>query len=387
MTLLKAIFRFFASFGFAVVLLLLLLLIVFLGTLYQVDHGLYAAQQKYFNSFFVVHHFFDRLPVTLPGGYLLISLFLVNIVLGGIVRIRKSKRTAGIIIAHIGVIVMIVGGAITYHYSDSGNMQLYEGETSDEFESYYDWTIEVAQPAVSDTAHVIDQSLFKDLGPGKRRTFTNPDWPFDLVVSNFARNAWPVREQGGEGGLAVDGFRLEPLPLEKEAEQNLPGVYVTAVDKESGEKTEGILWGMALQPLTVAGDDAEWTVGLARKRWKVPFTVTLDDFNRELHPGTDMPAAFESYITKTEEGKPDEKIHIYMNHPLRYQGYTFFQASWGPQNAGPNDRLFSVFAVVRNPADQVPLIACIIVGVGLTLHFGQRLYKYLRKETTKRSAA
>ena len=143
---------------------------------------------------------------------------------------------------------------------------------------------------------------------------------------------------------------------------------------------------MATQPLTVTAGGEDWTVGLARKRWKVPFTVTLDDFIRELHPGTDMPASFESYITKAETGQPDEKIHIYMNHPLRYQGYTFFQASWGPQNAGPDTRLFSVFAVVRNPADQVPLVACIIVGVGLTLHFGQRLYTYLRRETKRRTA-
>jgi hypothetical protein len=387
MNLLRAVFQFFSSFGLAVVLLLLMLVVVFLGTMYQVDHGLFAAQEKYFNSFFVVHHFFDWLPMTLPGGYLLMSLFMVNIVLGGIVRIRKNKRTVGIIIGHLGVIVMIVGGAVTFHYSDSGNMQLYEGETSDEFESYYDWTIEVGRVGDSNLLHVIDERQFDDLGPGKRRTFTNPEWPFDVVVSNYAKNAWPVRERGGEGGMAIDGFRLEPLPLEKEAEMNLPGVYVTAVDKETGATTDGILWGMSLQPLTVEAGGADWAVGLARKRWKVPFQVTLDEFVRELHPGTDMPASFESFITKREAGKPDEKIHIYMNQPLRYHGYTFFQASWGPQNAGPDTRLFSVFAVVRNPADQWPLVACIIVGIGMTLHFGQRLYRYLRKETTRREAA
>ncbi len=384
---LNVIFRFLTSFGLAVVLLLLLLLIVFLGTLYQVDNGLYAAQQKYFNSFFVVHQFFGMLPVTLPGGYLLISLFLMNLVLGGIIRIRKSGRTAGILIGHVGVIVMIVGGAVTYHFSDSGNMQLYEGQSSSEFESYYDWTIEAGAYGETGKLHVIEQDLFTDLTGGKSRTFTNAAWPFDLAVSNYSRNTWPVREEAGEGGLAVDGFRLEKLPPEKEAEQNLPGLYVTVTDKESGEKTEGILWGMAVQPLTVSTGGRPWTVDLARKRWSVPFTVTLDDFKRVLHPGTDMPASFESYITKVEEGKPEEKIHIYMNHPLRYHGYTFFQASWGPQNAGPNERLFSVFAVVKNPADQVPLVACIIVGIGLSLHFGQRLYRYLRSETKKRATA
>ena len=64
MKILGAIVRVLGSFALAVVVLLLLLLIVFLGTLYQVDHGLYAAQQKYFNSFFVVHQFFGVLPLS-----------------------------------------------------------------------------------------------------------------------------------------------------------------------------------------------------------------------------------------------------------------------------------------------------------------------------------
>ncbi len=67
-----------------------------------------------------------------------------------------------------------------------------------------------------------------------------------------------------------------------------------------------------------------------------------------------------------------------MNKPLRRDGYVLFQSSWGPSDAGPNDRLFSVFSVVKNPADQWPLIACLITTLGMSIHFGRKLFRYAR---------
>jgi hypothetical protein len=49
--------------------------------------------------------------------------------------------------------------------------------------------------------------------------------------------------------------------------------------------------------------------------------------------------------------------------------------------------MFSVFAVVRNPSDQVPLYACIVIGMGLLIHFGRKLVFYLKAEARKRAAA
>ena len=105
----------------------------------------------------------------------------------------------------------------------------------------------------------------------------------------------------------------------------------------------------------------------------------------ETHPGTNMAKVFISGVTKLE-GKSQEQIKIEMNEPLRYKGYTFFQASWGPQEARSGVRLFSVFAVVRNPADKWPLYACIVITGGLLIHFSQKLLLYLRREHRRRPA-
>ena len=49
-------------------------------------------------------------------------------------------------------------------------------------------------------------------------------------------------------------------------------------------------------------------------------------------------------------------------------------------DARPGEPLFSTLAVVRNPADQYPLYACIVIAAGLVLHFSRRLTRYVSAE-------
>ena len=67
----RSLFRGLSSFGFAVVLLLFLLLLTWLGTLEQVEFGLYEVHRRYFDSLFVVRWagpFNLRLPA-FDGGF------------------------------------------------------------------------------------------------------------------------------------------------------------------------------------------------------------------------------------------------------------------------------------------------------------------------------
>jgi hypothetical protein len=151
-------------------------------------------------------------------------------------------------------------------------------------------------------------------------------------------------------------------------------------EKESGTVKNYILSPRIKTPPTVAIGDRSWTIELARRSWQLPFTIVLNKFTRELHPGTSMPKVFASDVTKIE-GESRQPIRISMNEPLRHKGYTFYQASWGPQDAGPNDPLFSTLAVVRNPAEKVPLYACCVIAFGLLVHFGLKLLQYLRTQS------
>ena len=117
----------FASKGLGVVILILLLAIVLLGTLEQVNQGLYEVQKRYFESLFVVH-WFGAFPLPLPGVYLLLALGFVNVAWGGILRAPKTWRRPGLIIAHLGVLALVGAGFVTHHFALNGQLTLYEGD-------------------------------------------------------------------------------------------------------------------------------------------------------------------------------------------------------------------------------------------------------------------
>lgn len=382
---------FLSSSGLCVVLVLLMLLLTFLGTIEQGEHGLYQVQQKYFESLFLIHelHVLNvDIPVPLPGGYLVMSLFALNLLAGGVVRGRKDWRTPGVLIAHLGILVMLGGAYVSFKYSYYGSMSLYEGESSDEFISFQDWAVEIQEPGGSGRVLVLPQEHLEDLEGDKSRTFTFASLPFDVKMSGYVKNGTPVAARTGQPPPfpVVDGFFLQTLSDDPEISRNVPGVYVSVVDKATGATTDGVLWGLSDKPFTVVSDGTEWTFDLTRKRWHLDFTITLDKFIHEYHPGTGMASNYESEVTKTEAGA-QESIRIYMNHPLRHRGYTFFQESWGQRaNSAPGEGLYTRLRVVKNPADSMPLISCIIISFGLTLHFVQMLVRYLRAESMRRSA-
>ena len=381
---LKKTFTLLSSTGLSCVLFLFLLLLTYLGTVEQVEQGLYVTQAKYFGSLVLVHHAFDVLPIPLPGVYLLLIVLFINLLLGGIVRVRKGWSMLGILLAHAGICVLLIGAFVTFKFSLNGQLTLYEHESGNTFQSYHAWECGIAPVSGGQTVteYILAEQDFADLEPDESRTFRFGDAPFELVLSGFARNCEVRQAAAEDGARVVDGASLEIRPPEREAERNIPGAYVRINERGAGATQEGILWGMAPTPLTFQAGDRRWQVDLRRRRWTLPFTVFLRTFTRELHPGTNLPKAFSSEVTVIEE-ETGQEARIAMNEPLRLKGYTLYQSSWGPPDAGPNDRLYSTFAVVKNPAAPFPLYACLIITFGLVAHFTQRLIRYLRKESRR----
>ena len=137
------------------------------------------------------------------------------------------------------------------------------------------------------------------------------------------------------------------------------------------------MWGAQEHPWTAVCGGRTFTFDLRRERHELPFAIELDKFAKVDHPGTGIPLSFTSDVTVDEAGS-ERALRISMNEPLRSQGLVVYQASWGPQDAGPGARLLSTFAVVRNPADRMPLAACAVIACGLLLHFGRKLSGALR---------
>lgn len=377
-----------SSFGLTIVILTLLLFLTWRGTLEQVDHSLYEVVKRYFEAVIVMIDV-GPLKVPFPGVYPLLWLLSVNLVAGGLVRIRKNKATAGVLIVHAGILLLMGGSLVEYMTSQKGHTTLWEGERSHEFQSYFEWEITVAssEPDGATTEYVIPGEKFIGLGDGGKLTVHSAELPFELVVHDFHKNAEVVPARGERsGGLpVVDGFALLPRKLEPEAERDLAGCYIDVVRKDGSRET-GVVWGGQRADWSVDAAGRRYAIGIARRRWELPFTVVLDDFRKDDHPGIAMAKSYESDITKIENGV-EEPVRISMNAPLRSEGYTLYQASFSEPMRG-SDRYASTFAVVRNPADRIPLYACIVITIGLLVHFVRKLVLHVKRQSTvARSAA
>jgi hypothetical protein len=86
------------------------MILVFLGTLDQVNIGVYEAENRYFKSFFL---YFTPPGTTLkipwfPSGYLVGGLLLVNLIAAHLARFKFTWKKAGILVLHSGVILLTI---------------------------------------------------------------------------------------------------------------------------------------------------------------------------------------------------------------------------------------------------------------------------------------
>jgi hypothetical protein len=384
------------SYALACALLLNLFLLTLFGTLYQIDAGLYEAQKRYFESWFVVQG--SPVPLVLPGGLLCMGCLAVNLFVGGFVRIQKTKRTIGVIVVHAGIALLLASGFVKLYHSEDGRLVLWEpmrdargnvlepGEVSDEFESYHLWEVAVWDAAQKERVeeHVIPHQHLADLVGGRTRTFTSPALPFTLELSGYLRNCRPLPK--GPMWMAespeVGGYALEQVDDALENEQNVAGLTVRFEDG-AGEKTD-LLCGLERYPATFESGGKTWAARLRHARYSMPFSIRLEDFRKDDHPGMTLARSFESDVVKIADGR-EERVRIQMNEPLRSEGIVLFQSSWWPQNGPPDGRVQSIFSVVRNPSDYWPLYACIVIGVGLLLAFVPRLLQFARSQEKRRA--
>ncbi len=370
-----------SSLGLSCVLLMLLALLTWLGTLEQQHEGLFEVQRKYFESLFLIHYAGD-VPIPLPGAALVMGVLFVNLIVGGMVRMRKGAATLGVLITHVGIALLIVAGLIKMRWSDDGHVTLYEGEASNTFQSYHHWEVAVVEKLDGQRVResVVPEESFAWARSDEPARVTSPNWPFALELRHFQPNSrvFPKGPMVQSALPVLNGFVLMPEEVQPENEANLAGLYATVIEP-AGARREVLLWGATSAPHTFEIDGRTFGIELRREQFVMPFTVRLIDFEKEDHPRMAMAKAFSSDVTVIEDGA-SRNVRIEMNEPLRSHGLVLYQASWGPSNARPGDPLFSTLAVVRNPADQHPLIACVVIAIGMLLHFGRKLVRHIRVE-------
>lgn len=394
------IYKLLSGFGLATTLLVILMLLTWLATLEQVEHGLHMTLEKYFHYskplvfpdaaiFIKSLSGQDKSLPPLPGGFWVCALLVVNMTLGGLIRIRKGWRTIGVLMSHFAIIFMIVAGGVAQLKEERGVMMLAEKaggglpNVADFAQSLTETTIEIAEIKDGKTAgpvHFVKDAYFRDLDGDERRTVRLPGLPFDLELQVYVQHARPVSSASmapEKGEPLVDGWFLYSQKPNKESEMDTPGVHARVLGRDGKGGEIFLLSTLSRAPFTVTADGRTFALSLDKRVWPVPFQVKLVDARSEYHPNTSRPKLFESDIVRIEDGR-ESNVFIEMNEPMRYGGMTFYQRTMmNGVSGGDREASVSGFEVVKNPSDKWPEYSIYIAGIGLCLHFLIKLGSFL----------
>lgn len=404
---LKQLIRTFTSLRLTVALLFLAMVLVFIGTLAQVQEGLYQAQARYFKSFVIYWSPKGadwRIPV-FPGGYLLGTLLMLNLLAAHAQRFKLTRKKIGIFLIHIGIVLLLVGQLLTDVLSLESHMRLTEGVPKNFTEDALEYELalsDVTDPAF-DQVVAVPESILK-----QRREIRHSQLPFTVRLKSYFPNslfAWPVAAgapPGLEGAGRSLNFKEQPLTLKMD-DKNIASAEVEVLAEDRPLGTWLVSGWLAEEPLrrimrqqfgremipvidgaqTFKHQGRTYQIDLRPVRYYRPYAIELLKFTHEKYMGTEIPKNFASRIRLTDaEQNEDREVEIYMNNPLRYRGETFYQGSFDP-----NDERVSILQVVRNPSWLTPYFSCALVALGLVVQFMSHLIPFIKRRTNEKMDA
>jgi hypothetical protein len=373
-----------ASLQVTIVSLALLMALVVLCTLAQTELGTLGSVNTYMRSMVVVRHF-SFLPFAVPvfpGGALVGLVLLVNLTVALVKRFEFGWAKAGLWLVHFGLIILVAGEFVSGTFQVETNMSVEVGQTVNFVESARQQELAITDlSAGHEEAFAIPQPLLKKGG-----SIPLPGTPLTFVVKKYFLNADlaprtpsdpPTLANMGVGA-GVKVTEAEPVTVENEMNRTSAFVEVLADGHSYGTWLVSNALG-APQSFIHAGHT--YFLSMRFRRYYLPYAITLKKFSHDVYPGTQIPKNFSSLVHISNPAKGEERdVLIYMNQPLRYEGRTFYQASFGKGDT------LSILNVVSNPGWLLPYISCVLITLGLLVHFGITLRRSIRRRQDHQEA-
>lgn len=330
-----------------------LMIMLILGTVAQRYIGLYQSQKIFFGSFLL---WVGYLP--LPGAYTTLALIALGLCCKLLLKSPPRKHNMGVIVSHVSILVLLLGGLVTAVARQEGYMVLGDNDTSHLVSDYHQREL-----AILKNGSLVEAIPGNKLYAGYM--IDDVRIPFSLHIVSYCYQCKPVARENSD--IALRGlagkFDIVPAPLDPEDAKNQSGV----VFKISGTLKEAdgtYLSYQALneQPEFMIGKD-KYQVLMRQSERSIPFDVRLIHFDKSEYPGTHEARSYSSKV-EVIDGKLRWNTVIEMNQPLRYHGYTLYQSSF-IENGG---KLYTVLAVVRNTGAIFPYLAILTLCIGLVIH-------------------
>ena len=379
-----------ASLRVAVVLFVLAMILVFYGTWAQTqkDTSIQGVIQDYFRSGFIVWIplkvvFMNIVDVggsvPFPGGWLIGGLLLCNLLAAHVFHFKILWKRTGILLMHSGLVLMMLGEFITSNFSHEGHMFIMEGAESNHVDNMHQ-----AELAVVDRsdAEKNNEVVFagRQLATGNK--IQHDQLPFDIEIVEYQANSEcedfdPKTARNNPANHGI-GLRMVALAQPETTGVAWPSAYLRLKKKGTGGELGTYLVStyffelqQPMEEVDVGGK--KYSIGLRFQRSFRDFSIRLVKFTHEKYPGTETPKNYSSDVVLIDPPNEPRAVKIFMNHPLRYNGETFYQVEVLPWVRG------TVLQVVRNPGWTLPYLSCILITLGLLVHFGVHLYAFLKR--------
>jgi len=269
---------------------------------------------------------------------------LIAISLLGIIYKRKMYKKIGIFLFHMAFIIILLGAGLTRYLGEEGVIHIREGMSDNQMIT----TKSYLQIQIKD--NILDR---------------------ELELSQVGNNYFKFKFNIDKISLHVEF--LEYLPKHKSGLDRLK-IKVILNDKE--EKIVEIDGGRGWvqTPVEVTFENTSLLVAWGSKLKDLPFKIELKDFKLQRYAGSKSPSSYESDIVLVDK---KEKLYytIFMNHPLTYKGYKFFQSSYD------KDELGTILEVNKDPGKWPTYFGYFLLTLGLILNFFDKKsrFKKLRK--------
>ncbi len=346
-----------------VFLIIWMMYLIIIGTIAQKNMSLFAVQEKYFSSFIIWYWY-----IPLPGLRLSMILMFFNLLGFFISKNLWKIKKAGIILMHLGVMMLLIGGGLTGVFSKEGSMMIEEGKSTNYIEDYN--LSELAVVNISSQSYdvftIFGHSMLKS-----NAKLESENINFTIEIENYMKNSEVIPREKSDNknlkGMMKNLIIQEITPL-KEEHLNIPGItfYIKNTNTES-DGYYGVFLSQSV-PQSIRINDQEYIIILRKERTYLPFSIELFDFKKIMHPGTNIARSYSSEVY-LNDNEISRTTLIQMNEPLRYKGYTLYQSSFIEGEI--ND--ISVLAVVKNYGRLFPYISSCIICLGLLIHLLTKL--------------
>jgi hypothetical protein len=217
-----------------------------------------------------------------------------------------------------------------------------------------------------------------------------------VVYFNKELSLWqghPV-QVNGEVELPWMGFKVRLLEHRSDAYPTLTPSYTKPI-QDNGQLIKGdlkavevemdgqVFWVKSTEPISYNLGNEKVQFFLTKKEITLPYELVLDRFKMDTDPGTNNPASYESFVTLFRGNEGSQKHHVFMNNPLKYENFTFYQASYFQTQQGPYG---SVLSVNYDPGRPWKYLGSLLLVLGSIWHYFLRR-KHIQKPGAQHAQA